>query len=321
MKAPMYSGIITNYVCTAACRHCVVASSPDDPKEFITEEMADRLGALLAEAGTHSVHIGGGEPFMNFTALCSTISALARHGVYIDYIETNAFWCKDEKLIRERLAKLKSLGVDTIMISVDPFHIEYVPLERALLLREMLVECGFDYFIWKEQYLRRLLKLGDLTKAYSHEELKAALGEEYIAETAAEYGLGMNGRALNIAKEIYPPRKVEEWLDSRPCRALNDVCHCHLDLYGNVVPSGCPGIAAEARDFLTGNLDESKYPVIGRLAKGGLKSLYDYALEKGFTPAPEGYPTKCSLCYEIRKYLLEKSPSPDISPECFYSNI
>ena len=61
--------------------------------------------------------------------------------------------------------------------------------------------------------------------------------------------------------------------------------------------------------------------LVGRLAKGGLKSLYDYALEKGFTPAPEGYPTKCSLCYEIRKCLLEKERTPDISPECFYSNI
>ena len=102
----------------------------------------------------------------------------------------------------------------------------------------------------------------------------------------------MNGRALAIAGDIYANRPAEELASASPCRSLLDICHCHLDLYGNIVPSGCPGIAAEARDYLNEQIDPAKYPVMSRLLTGGTKSLYEYAKEKGFRPSPEGYPTK-----------------------------
>ena len=45
------------------------------------------------------------------------------------------------------------------MVSVDPFHIEYVPLERVLRLCTLLDEEEFDYFIWQQRFLKKLLKL------------------------------------------------------------------------------------------------------------------------------------------------------------------
>lgn len=320
MNTPVYSGIIMNYVCTAACRHCMFASAPDCPREYISEEMADRLASLLREAGTSSVHIGGGEPFMNFRALCGLIEALNRHGVGVDYIETNAFWCSDEAFVRERLDKLKALGVTTIMVSVDPFHIEYVPLERPLKLCNLMNECGFDYFIWQERYLRKLRRL-ERTRTYTKEELQKALGKNYITDTASEYGLGMNGRALAIAGDIYANRPAEDLAVSAPCKSLMDVCHCHLDLYGNIVPSGCPGLAADARDYLEEKISPDKYPVMARLLGGGTKALYEYAREKEFVPAAEGYPTRCAFCYAMREFLNRKAPSADLGPRCFYQSI
>lgn len=320
MNTPVYSGIIMNYVCTAACRHCMFASAPDCPKEYVSAEMAERLAAILEEAGTSSVHIGGGEPFMNFRALCTLIEALNRHGVGVDYIETNAFWCSDEDFVRERLERLKALGVTTIMVSVDPFHIEYVPLERPIRLCQLMNECGFDYFIWQERYLRKMIRF-DRTKTYTKEELQKALGKRYITDTASEYGLGMNGRALAIAGEIYESRPVEELAISSPCSSLLDVCHCHLDLYGNIVPSGCPGLAADARDYLEETIPAEKYPVMARLLSGGTKALYEYALEKGFVPAEEGYPTRCAFCYAMREFLNRAAPSADLAPDCFYKSM
>lgn len=317
MKTPIYSGIITNYVCTAACRHCMFASSPKRPKDFITPEMSEHLAALLEKAGTDSVHIGGGEPFMNFEALCSLIEALNRHGIGVDYIETNAFWCGDDDFTRARLLRLRSLGVRTVMASVDPFHVEFVPLERPIRLCRLLRECGMDYFIWKERYLRTLRAL-DPARSHSHSELKAHLGENYVADTAAEYGVGMNGRSLHIAYDLYKCRPAEELLTAAPCDSLGKTEHCHLDLYGDLVPSRCPGIAAEAEDYLTGRITPQKYPVLARLMHGGIRELYAYACSLGFTPEEGGYPTKCALCYAIRKYLLEAAPSADIAPACYY---
>lgn len=320
MNTPLYSGIIMNYVCTAACRHCMFASAPDCPKDYITPDMAERTAALLEEAGTSSVHIGGGEPFMNFRALCMLIEALNRHGVGVDYIETNAFWCSSDEFVRERLMKLRDLGVTTIMVSVDPFHIEFVPLERPIRLCQVMNECDFDYFIWKDRYLRRMIRF-DRTKTYTREELQKALGADYITDTASEYGLGMNGRALAIAGDIYEKRPAEKLAAAAPCSSLLDVCHCHLDLYGNIVPSGCPGIAADARDFLNENIAPEQYPVMARLLSGGTKALYDYAAEKGFVPSAEGYPTRCAFCYAMREFLHREAPSADLAPDCFYTSM
>ena len=320
MNTPIYSGIITNYVCTAACRHCMFASSYALPKEYISRETAEKLARLLRKSGTYSVHIGGGEPFMNFGALTTLITCLNEQGIGVDYIETNAFWCKDEKFTRDRLMQLRALGVETVMVSVDPFHIEYVPLERPILLCRLLRECGFDYFVWKERYLRMLSKL-DRTRTYSHEELKALLGDDYVMETAREYGVGMNGRALRMAEAIYSRRPAEYWLTSKPCDSIGDAGHCHLDLYGNIVPPGCPGLSAEAEDYLNEDFPISRYPVLGRLASGGTEALFDYAKEKGFIPDLKGYPTRCSLCFAMRAFLLEKAPSADLSPKCFYQGM
>ena len=83
----------------------------------------------------------------------------------------------------------------------------------------MLRECGFDFIVWKERYLRQLSRL-DINKSYTEEELKKELGDDYVAATAAEYGVGMTGRALAIADKIYPRRSYEEFVTSSPCSRL-----------------------------------------------------------------------------------------------------
>ncbi|MBQ4354169.1 MAG: radical SAM protein [Clostridia bacterium] len=320
MNTPYYSGIITNYVCTAACRHCMFGSSPDCPKTFITPAAAENLASILEEAKTASVHIGGGEPFVNFPALCSLIDALNRHGIGVDYIETNAFWAKEDDLVRERLWELTKRGVTTVMVSADPFHIEYVPIGRVLRLIRLLGEEGFDYFVWQERYLRRLMRL-EHDRTYTRGELEKILGKTYIEDTAREYGLGMNGRALAIASRLYGKQPADALCDSRPCRKILEPHHCHFDLDGNAVPSGCPGLTAEARDYLCGTIRADRYPVMSRLLEGGTAALYAYAREHGFIPDEKGYPTKCAFCYAMRTYLVKHKPSADLSPACFYENI
>lgn len=324
-NTPMYSGIITNYICTAACRHCMFSSyryskslrGVGGMRDFITREKAGELAEKLSAAGVDSVHIGGGEPFINFAALCGLIEALGKRGIGIDYIETNAFWAVKESFVRRRLRRLRKLGVTTVMPSVDPFHIEFVPLGRVLLLCKLLREEGLDYFIWQERYLRRLYKL-DHGRTYSHEELCEILGDDYVAATAREYGIGMNGRALEIAEEIYPKRTAEAFIkDGETCNLLSPR-HCHIDLYGNVVPSGCPGLALPLDEFLAARADRGRYPAFARLLGGGIGALYEYAAGLGFTPDGGGYATKCALCFNIRAWLNENHPSPDIAPGCFY---
>lgn len=293
------------------------ASSPECEKEYISKETSQNVAELLKKAGTVSVHIGGGEPFINFEALCNLIRALNSCGIGIDYIETNGYWCRDKAFAKERLEKLKELGITTIMVSVDPYHIEYVPLERPLMLCSLLDELGFEYFIWQQKFLKRLMAL-DITKSHTKEELEKVLGKDYLEETAAEYGLGINGRALCFAQNIYPSRSADYWATDEECPSLTHPHHCHIDLYGNAIPSRCTGICASAEDYLNTNIPENKYPVLNRLISGGTKQLFEYAKEKGFVPKESGYPTRCSFCFAMREYLERVSPSCDLLPHDFY---
>ena len=311
-----YAGIMSCYVCSAACRHCMYACAPSMPKAFMTSDMAEYICATLAHANVRSVHIGGGEPFLNFESLVLTIEAMNRHGIALNYIETNASWCINEQHVRERLRTLKQLGATCVMASVDPFHIEFVPLERPLMLVGELRAAGFEYFIWQERYLRKLLPL-DHSRPIPHDELKAALGAHYIEQAMREYGLTLNGRALKYADRLVTRRPLGAHLSSSPCHLL-DGSHCHADLFGNIVPSGCPGIAIELTDFLRGTVPEHKYPVASRLMNGGLSSLYAYAQQHGFQPDDTGYVSPCALCHAIRAHLLTTRPSADIGPACYY---
>lgn len=319
-KTPVGAGVITNYNCTASCRHCMFASSPQCKKEYMTDETAEKTAALLRESGAWSVHIGGGEPFMSFDSLCTLIAALKKNGIAIDYIETNGYWCRDEDFARARLEKLKSLGADSVMVSVDPFHIEYVPLERVLLLCNLLDEYGFEYFIWQRRFLDRLLKL-DITKTHTKQELINLLGDDYVTQTAKEYGLGINGRALAFASSLYENKPVSVLLSKNPCPSLSRPNHCHFDLYGNAVPSRCTGIQAKSEDYLSGNISPETYPVFSALKNGGTMALYGYAVSKGFIPKKEGYPTPCALCFNMRLYLYKNAPGDDLGPASFYDEM
>lgn len=306
----LYSGIMTTYACSASCAHCLYCSSPRANSGFMTAETAYDIAGVLRRLGVRSMHIGGGEPFIDIDSLTAAISAMAENGLDVDYIETNGFWYRDDASAMELIRRMNA----PIMVSVDPFHAEFVAPEKPLALARLMEEMHWPHFIWQEKFIRRLMPLcrgRRLTRA----ELAHGLGEDYIAETARSYGLSVNGRALNIARGIYASRPAEDFLDGEGC-LLTRGMHCHVDLYGNYVPPSCPGLAVSIRDL--DSIDPEKYPVFTRLNRGGIRALWDYALENGFEPDPSGYVTKCDLCVKIRDWLLKNLPSSDIGPECFY---
>lgn len=308
-----YSGIMTTYLCPAACAHCLYSSGPGIGGGCMEPAAADGIARTLKNMGVRAAHIGGGEPFINLDSLRCTIEAMRAHGIHIDYIETNAFWCKDEGSAR---SLIRDLGAP-IMVSVDPFHAEFVPIGRPLKLIRLLSQMNWDFFVWQERYISRLAPLNPEKRA-TQAELRAILGENYLMDAAREYGLSANGRALTILRKNLPLRPAAAFLKGKPCKIL-DGRHCHIDHYGNFVPPGCPGIAIELGDLAGGALDPAKYPVATRLAEGGLAALYEYARAHGFAPAE--YVSGCDLCYAIREYLERTSPSRDIHPPCFYKSM
>jgi MoaA/NifB/PqqE/SkfB family radical SAM enzyme len=140
-------GLMVNYQCNAACRHCLYSCSPTRGSGYINEETAGTICRLLRKGGCRSVHIGGGEPFLDFDGLLMVVRKLKNSGIALEYIETNAHWLIDastskEGIGREKLKRLLAAGADTLCISIDPYHAEYVPYGAPLALAKLCEEAG-----------------------------------------------------------------------------------------------------------------------------------------------------------------------------------
>ena len=312
-------GIIANYRCPAACGHCMYGSGPDAEPGYITEDTARRLCKKLRALGCRSLHIGGGEPFLQLDGLTALIRVINGSGIALDYIETNAAWItEDDTRNRGILRQVAEAGGETIMVSADPFHAAFIPFKKPRALIRLLRETGTPFFIWQERYLPLLARL-DENRTYSGEELKQFFGYDVLAQTAREYNMGFNGRALNLIRASAPKQPAEAFTRDKPCDRLLGSGHFHADFLGRYIPPGCTGMGIAVED-LGKPLAAAAYPVMSRLCEGGTAGLWAYALTQGYQPAPAGYASACDLCFSLRKHLALTAPDthPDLSPAGFY---
>jgi hypothetical protein len=315
-------GLITNYHCSAACRHCLYASSPRRPKDYIRPQTARRLGEIVRREGAASLHVGGGEPLLQPEKLFEAVRALRAAGVGIDYVETNSSWFRGEEEAAEILQELRKAGAATLLVSISPFHNETVPLKK---IRGVLAACrraGVGAFPWVEGFLPDLA-LFDEETPHRLEEYLDRFGEDYLREIPSRYWVSMRGRALPTYRPFMREQPLGELLQqSGPCRSPWETGHFHVDLYGNYVPGLCTGLAVDAED-IGRPLDPERYPFLSRLLAGGPAALLETARQKyGFRPAA-AYVSLCELCQEIRSFLVLEAgtDSADLAPEGFYREL
>ena len=308
IKTLLHGGIMVNYKCNAACRHCLYSCSPTRGDGYVDENTAKEICVLLRKGGCASVHIGGGEPFLDFDGLLMVIRKLKEADITLDYIETNAQWVVEAQTLKEARRKLECLlaeGAGTLCISIDPYHAEYVPYSAPLALADLCEKTGMDYFLWKREFLRALSRI-DPQKTHSRTEMEKAFSRDYIHNTAKLYGIGYGGRALNIEREFGDLSPTESFAgESAPCRNLLSTGHFHVDMFGYFIPPRCTGIRVPLSEAVDG-IPEGKYPAFEALYSGGVSSLLDLARGHGFSPNQEGYPSKCNLCFYLRHFLCEK---------------
>lgn len=315
-------GVITNYYCSAKCRHCLYNSSPSWPKRYMDEGQAGFVFHRLKQLGCHSVHIGGGEPLLKPDGLFTVLKAAKEAGVEIEYVETNSSWFRDASSCDEALQKLKSAGLDTLLLSISPFHNEYIPFNKVKQVASACSRNGISVFPWVREFAPDLERF-DCDSTHSMDEFEAVFGAQYLAGLPSRYGLSFGGRALKTYRSMMKPRDTASILaESGGCAELCNTSHFHVDLFGNYVPGKCTGLAIRFED-LGKPLDPDEYPLISLLYTKGVQGLCEAAANKyGFKPAGS-YVSKCDLCVDIRRFLvLEKGmETKELQPLAHYSQV
>jgi hypothetical protein len=254
------------------------------------------------------VHIGGGEPLLRPDNLAEILEIACRMGVSVEYVETNSSWFKDLESAKRMLCNLREKGLNTLLVSISPFHNEHIPFFKVKEVIESCRKTGITVFPWINGFYKDLNEFDDL-KTHTLKEFEDKFGKDYLLSVLRRYWIHMGGRALDMFRPVLTTKSAEQIIDENPggcARELSDTSHFHMDLFGNYIPGLCSGLSVSAKD-LGKPISEDKYPVITTLFTSGIKGFYDLARKAvAYMPARSGYINKCDLCTEIRTVLVGK---------------
>jgi len=326
---PVSGGIFLSYRCTAECRHCMYSCSPRWEADWISEEDAEKILTQLADkiqgspfgsdriGVNYGIHFTGGEPFLNFGLLLELSKIAHELEIPSTFVETNCFWCTDDKTTREKLIQLKATGLNGILISVNPFILEQVPFERSeravrisreIFGREVITYQEFFYHQFKRLEIKDILPL-----------------EEYlrISPDSLRYvELLPMGRAPYELRYLYRKYPAKQFF-GRSCREeLTREWHVHIDNFGNYMPGYCGGVSlGDARNLnsMLKGIDLDERPILDALVTD-LQKLYEIGVKEfGYKERNEGYISKCHLCVDIRRHIEQQTDEfKELRPKGFY---
>jgi hypothetical protein len=285
--------------------------SKDDLLEVLTQLSAkinNRYPPGFKKIGiNHGFHLTGGEPFLNFELLLEATQIAARQRIPATFVETNCFWCSSDDDTKDRLLQLREAGLDGILVSVNPFILEYVPFERteraARISKEVFGEnvLGYQKFFYhqfKRLNIRSTLPFEDYLRMAGLQSLRYV---ELIPMDRAPYKLG----------NLYRRYPVERFFDESCLEELTRDWHVHVDSYCNYMVGYCGGISlGDARNLESiceKGIDLNDHVIIRALVSD-MKGLYDLAVrEFDCKELSEGYISKCHLCVDVRRHLVQET--------------
>jgi hypothetical protein len=303
------AGLLLTYKCNARCAFCYYNCGPGKGGLMEVKTALNALRSIKTLAGKSArTHITGGEPFLFPGRLFEILSAAQKQGLGpADLVETNGFWGGDENLARQYLGRLADLGVRRLKISVDPFHLEFIDIDkvrRLAALAEEILGSGRVQVRWRQYLVSPRAEAGSGTER-----------DRLFLRSIKEHPCRFTGRAAGRLAESAADKPLEKILRENCKRDFLAAAGIHVDPYGNVFSSTCSGIIiGNVNDTpverMWETFDPSRASFIRELFNEGPAGLLQEAAGLGYRPAPS-YADKCHLCTSIRRFLFERSAATD----------
>jgi len=313
------AGILLTYRCNATCAHCYENSSPRKRAAIPVEHLRELLREFKKLGFTgRDLHFAGGEPFFDYKHLIDCFTVAKEEGMLpLGKLETNGFWCKSDSLARERMTEIRNFGIGTLLISCDPFHQEFIPIETVQRAER----------IGNEVFGEGVVRIGprdffeDPIDVMGMDEREKS---ELFRSIIDSRPMRMIGRAAHSLSHLVERHPKERFANARCGRKLLWKKTIHIDPHGNVFPSVCAGIAIgntmkTPLSKIYEDFDIRDRPMVQTLVKRGPLPLMEEAIQAGFADKKEGYSSKCNLCYEARSFFWKTGMYRDeVAPEEVY---
>jgi len=301
---------VITHACSGKCKHCACGELSGKGNGVNTEVAVAAVKHLTERFKIKSLMTFGGEPLLFADTVCKIHAAARDCGIPKRQLITNGFFSKDEQKINEVAKSLCDAGVNDIMLSVDAFHQEYIPLEPVVQFADVLLAHGFTglrvhpAWVVNESYdnhynaeTKRLLKI------FTDKGIPQSSGNNIFP----------SGNAAKYLSEFYPPPSKVDL--SVPCGSVpyssrpDEVDCISINPDGGVIV--CTEIGNIYRDNIldiADNYDPYKNPALKAVLSGGVPELLNYAnLQSTYVDINDCH-SACGECHKVRAAIEGRKP-------------
>ena len=133
---------VVTYACTGQCKHCSEGEHTSCGERIDPGIAADAVRKIAAKYDIKTVMTFGGEPLLYTDAVYEIMTAAKELNIPKRQVITNGYFSKNVDKIREVAEQLAKCGVNDLLLSVDAFHQETIPLYLVKQFAAEAKKCG-----------------------------------------------------------------------------------------------------------------------------------------------------------------------------------
>ena len=133
---------VLTYACTGQCKHCSEGEHGASGERIDPGIAADAVRKIASKYEIQTVMTFGGEPLLHRDAVYAIMTAAKDLNVPKRQVITNGYFSKNVDKICEVAQQLAACGVNDLLLSVDAFHQETIPLDVVMSFADEAKQCG-----------------------------------------------------------------------------------------------------------------------------------------------------------------------------------
>ncbi|MBQ4560846.1 MAG: radical SAM protein [Clostridia bacterium] len=127
---------VITYACTGRCRHCSQGEHSNRGKVIDADAAAETVRNVTGKHKIRSLMTFGGEALLYPEAVYRIHSVARKLRIGKRQLITNGFFSRDKGYIKQVAYRLFECGINDLLLSVDAFHDECIPLEYVRLFAD-----------------------------------------------------------------------------------------------------------------------------------------------------------------------------------------
>ena len=133
---------VLTYACTGKCKHCSEGDHSNCGEHIDAKAAALAVEKVAGYYPIQTVMTFGGEPLLYPEAVFAIHKAAVKMNIPHRQVITNGYFSKNARRVGEIAYLLAESGVNELLLSVDAFHQESIPLDAVKLFAAQAKKCG-----------------------------------------------------------------------------------------------------------------------------------------------------------------------------------